>query len=287
MSNNEKQLYDSGGKFALAVKDDRQLNNISWTECRVLLSNKRLILACGDNKKTITLSSIESIEGREDSTQSIAAMSNYLSLRIDNDVIVITTNSYDEFELAFYNAVIDKAVIRVKHPAVEGGVVQGTSWVKGRVSVEESGLMVALKSGSLAELELEEITQLSRERQAIQGSKRLVLQVSHVDEGTSIETHITASERKVRFIETFLREGEEQNELEVDLSPKEEEVLMALYSGVSPFVIPEFTGQDVETVEETYDKLLELDVVDMVRERHEVALNSRGRNIASEAMSSE
>ena len=59
---------------------------------------------------------------------------------------------------------------------------------------------------------------------------------------------------------------------------------MALYSGVSPFSIPEFIGQDVEAVEETFEKLIELDIVDKIRERREVTLNSRGRNIASEAV---
>jgi helix-turn-helix protein len=59
---------------------------------------------------------------------------------------------------------------------------------------------------------------------------------------------------------------------------------MALYSGVSPFEIPSFLGMDVDDVEETFERLVELEVVEEVRIRREVALNSRGRNIASEAM---
>jgi len=59
---------------------------------------------------------------------------------------------------------------------------------------------------------------------------------------------------------------------------------MALYSGVSPFEIPAFIGKDVDTVEEIFERLVELDIVDEVRVRREVTLNSRGRNIASEAM---
>jgi len=42
--------------------------------------------------------------------------------------------------------------------------------------------------------------------------------------------------------------------------------------------------QDVDTVEEIFERLVELDIVDEVRVRREVTLNSRGRNIASEAM---
>ncbi len=86
------------------------------------------------------------------------------------------------------------------------------------------------------------------------------------------------------FVQSFLKEGERRSEANVDLDPSEKEVLMALYSGVSPFEIPAFIGQDVDRVEETFEKLIELDIVDEVRTRHEVTLNSRGRNIASEAM---
>jgi len=41
---------------------------------------------------------------------------------------------------------------------------------------------------------------------------------------------------------------------------------------------------DVDEVESVFDRLLELEVVEEIRVRREVALNARGRNIASEAM---
>ena len=59
---------------------------------------------------------------------------------------------------------------------------------------------------------------------------------------------------------------------------------MALYSGVSPFEMADFVGTDVKEVEEIYQKLLDAGAVDRVRERTEVTLNAKGRNLASEAM---
>ncbi len=41
---------------------------------------------------------------------------------------------------------------------------------------------------------------------------------------------------------------------------------------------------DIDRVEEIYERLIELDVLEEVRIRREVALKPRGRNIASEAM---
>jgi len=62
---------------------------------------------------------------------------------------------------------------------------------------------------------------------------------------------------------------------------------MALYSGVSSFEVPEFLDMDPDDVEETYEQLIELDVLQEVRIRREVALKPRGRNIASESMNSQ
>lgn len=287
MSNSEKKVFDSQGKFAVAMKNGRKVNNVSWVQCRVLLSNKRLILVSNGGKQTFVLSNVRDVGGRADASQSIAAVSNYLTLTFTDKTLVIAAKSQEEFRNAFYQAVLNQKIVHVKHPVVEGGVVQDTSWVKSRVSIQEDLVMLALQSGSLVEIEVGEVTEITKTTTEISGEERYVLQTAHVDEDTSVETHITCAERKIRFMETLLEKGEKENEINADLSASEKEVLMALYSGVQPFTIPEFTGQNVDTVEETFERLIELDIVDHIRDRREVVLNSRGRNMASEAMNEE
>ena len=284
MSEGEYKIADTKGRFAMAVKDGRQLNNVDWSQGRILLSNRRLILAGNDGKRTIALSDISGLSGRQDASQSIAAASNYLALKLGEDVMLVSATDHEEFKTAFFKAVLDENIVKAKHPAVEGGVVQDTSWEKARLKVEEDAIATALQSGKFVELELEEISEISTEQRTVGGTERTVIQVSHVEGQTSVETHLTGAQRTCVFVQSFLKEGERRSEANVDLAPSEKEVLMALYSGVSPFEIPAFIGQDVDKVEETFEKLIELDIVDEVRTRHEVTLNSRGRNIASEAM---
>jgi helix-turn-helix protein len=119
---------------------------------------------------------------------------------------------------------------------------------------------------------------------SVKDEKRQVLEVEHSEEGTSVQTYISGTERRCSILETLLRKGESRSEIGVDLTERQNEVLMALYSGVSPFEIPDFLGMDVDEVEEVFDRLIELEVVEEIRVRREVALNARGRNIASEAM---
>jgi helix-turn-helix protein len=62
---------------------------------------------------------------------------------------------------------------------------------------------------------------------------------------------------------------------------------MALYSGVSPFELPDFVEMPADDVEERFEWLIERDVLEEVRKRREVELTTRGRNLASEAITQE
>ena len=286
MSDGEVKVADTTGRFAVAVRDGRPVNDVSWTPGRILLSNRRLVLAGNDGKRTIPLTELESLGGRHDANQSIAQVSGYVSLDLGDQVLLITASDHDSFERSVYEALLNQRMLRAKHPAIAGGVVQDeVGWEQARIKVDEDGLNAALKGGAFVQFDLDEISGMETTERTVDGEKQPVLQVSHTnDEGTTIETHLAGPPRRCEFVESWLRKGVERNQANVDLSDRDREVLMALYSGVSPFEIPSFLDMDVDVVEETFDRLIELEVVEEVRVRREVSLNSRGRNIASEAM---
>ena len=280
----EYKITDIQARFAVAVREGRAMNDVSWTPGRVLLSNRRLILAGNDGKRTIPLSQLEGLGGRHDSNQSIARVSNYVSFDLGEQVLLVAAADHEAFERDVYRALLDQQTLMAKHPAVEGGVVQETGWEQARVKIDENGLGAALEGGAFVEFDLDDISGVDSAKRTVDGEKQPVIEVSHTDDGTSIETHLAGGSRLMRFVEAWLRKGEQRSTANVDLSSRDREVLMALYSGVSPFEIPAFLGSDVDAVEETFERLIELEVVEEVRVRREVALNSRGRNIASEAM---
>ncbi len=281
----EYKITDTQARFAIAVREGRPVNDVSWTPGRVLLSNRRLILAGNDGKRTVPLSKLRGLGGRHDANQSIARVSNYVSFDLGQHVLIVAASDHGAFERDVYRALLDQRTLVAKHPAVAGGVVQDAEWEQARVKIDEDGLNAAMESGAFVEFDLDDISGLNVARRTVGGEKKPVIEVSHTDgDGTSIETHVAGEPRRVRFVEAWLRKGEERSSTNVDLSNRDREVLMALYSGVSPFEIPAFLGLDVDVVEETFERLIELEVVEQVRVRREVSLNSRGRNIASEAM---
>lgn len=286
MSQEETKIADTKGRFVQVERDGRPLDDASWTNGRILLSNKRLILAGGDQKETIPLGNVTEMGGRYDVNQDIAQVSEYLSFRIgEDDVFLVAAAEAESFETGVFKAYLDQRVVLAKHPAVEGGVVQDTQWQKARLKISQGELGVALAGGTFVLIELDDIGKMESSRRTVKGKERGVLEVEHSEEGTSVETHFSANNRICSVLETLVQKGEEQTETSIDLSETEKEVLMALYSGVSPFDIPDFIGLEVDRVEEIFERLVELEVVEEVRKRHEVALNARGRNIASDTIS--
>lgn len=284
MSNGEHKVMDTQGKFTIVVRDGTKLGDVTWTSGRIILSNKRLVLAANEGKRTVPLSKVQSLEGRYDVNQVVAQVSSYLSIRYGNNVILVSAADAESFEHDLYRTILDQQVVLVRHPAVKGGVVQETEWEKAQLKVDPDALNVALANGTFVRIQLDDIGSLDVEERTVVDEKRTAIEAEHTIEGTSVETYISGTPRHTALLESLLQKGEDRTGGELDLTNREREVLMALYSGVSPFEIPDFIGMDVERVEETFERLVELDVLEEVRVRREVALKARGRNIASEAM---
>ena len=287
MSEGEQKLADETGKFAEVVKDGRKVPDVEWVSGRILLSTKRLVLASSEGKRTIPLSKIHAIKGRQDANQPLAQVASYISLQMGGDVVLVSPSDHAEFEHQLYSAILDQEIALVKHPAVEGGVVQGTEWEKARLKVETEEVALALTSGQFVEIEIDDVGDVEMDEAEVMGDTRRVIEVEHTQEATAVETHISGASRHVTVLASLFRKGEKKNTVDVDLGEREAEVLMALYSGVSPFQIPEFVGMDVDTVEETFDQLIEEGILEERRTRREVTLKARGRHIASESMDEE
>jgi hypothetical protein len=287
MSEGEQKLADQRGRFAQVVKDGRKVPDVEWVSGRILLSTKRLVLVSNEGKRTIPLSSIQTIKGRQDASQPLAQVSSYISLQMGGDVTLVSPQNHEAFEQTLYSAILDQQVILAKHPAVKGGVVQDTGWEKGRLKIDDGEVDLAIASGQFVEIDIDDVGTVEQHEQEVMGETRPVVEAEHTQEATAVQTNISGNPQHVQVLASLLRKGEQKNTTDVDLSDRENEVLMALYSGVSPFQIPEFVGMDVETVEETFDQLIEQGILEEQRVRREVQLKARGRHIASEAMGEE
>jgi len=280
----EQKIEDTQGKYLHAVKNGHEMKDAAWQQCRIVLTSERLVIAA-DGKITIPLSGIDQMGGRFDINERAAAEVNYAALHVDDDVLLVTTTDHEAFETNFYRAFLDGAVVYVKHPAVVGGVIQGAEWQRGRLKVTCETVRMVLEDGQKVVIERGDIGEFETDERAVAGEQQSVIEVEHTDdEGTSVETYLSGRRNHLSVLSQLLEEGAERNRADLDLEPTERRVVMALYSGVSPFAISDFVGIDVEQVEEIYDELIELEVIEVVRERKEVGLTPQGRRVAGEKM---
>ena len=284
MSDTEQKITDTRGQYLQAVQGGRELNDASWTACRIVLTTQRLVLLA-DGKRQIPLESIDRIADRHDVNQESASVSDYVALHIGEDVVLVSAGEHAAFETDLYRAALNGQIILVQHPAVEGGVVQDSEWTKGRMKVTDEALRLALADGQAVEVERADIGDLVIEDKTVSGEERTVIEVEHTDDGISVETHLAGEEFHATVLQVMLEESAERNRADLDLSSTERRVIMALHSGVSPFDIPNFVDIEVEKAEEIFDRLIELDVISVVRERTEVQLTTKGRRTAGENIS--
>jgi helix-turn-helix protein len=290
MSESEYKVADGSGKFLQAVKEGRRLKDAEWTNGRILLSNKRIVLASNDGKRNLPLSDIASLSGRYDVNQTVAEVSDYVSIRMDNESVVLLSlgNNTEQFEGKLYGALLDQTEMLVKHPAVEGGVVTDEEFERARIKVDDNQLSVAMQNGSFVSVELDDVGSADAASLEVQGEQSPVLKVEHtVEDDTSVQTYFSSDSHTCTILESLLSKEARKSQGSVDLSETEKRVLMALYSGVSSFEIPDFLGMDVDEVERIFERLIEVDVLEEVRKRREVSMKTRGRNIASEAINEE
>jgi helix-turn-helix protein len=289
MSEGEQKLVDTSGDYRYVVREGQPQPDAEWRSCRVVLTSERLVLATSGGKQAIPHARIRVPGPDEGIVPAAVDAPGATPLEIGDNVILIDAQGPEDFESEYCRAALHGEVILLKHRAVVGGVVQDdAAWSKCQFSLEDDTVVLGLPGGTSATFDIDDVGTIETATSEVMGERRTVVEVEHTDEeGRSVESHFSGRESHARALESLLRTVIDSRDDDYELSEMESQVLMALYSGVSPFEMADFVGIDVEQVEEIYQTLLDAGAVDKVRERTEVTLNAQGRNMASEEMSEE
>jgi len=284
MSSDEQKLVDTAGDYMYAVKGGTPVDEPQWRSCRLVMTNKRLVLANNGGKQALPHSQIEVVDPDElpDDIDPAGAT----PLRIGDNVVLFDAANVSDFELEYCRATLHGTVILAKHPAVVGGVIQDDAgWRKTRFRLDDDVIRLEFPDGDQTSFAVDDVGTIDTNDQTVMGEGRTVLEVEHTDEqDRSVETYFSGMDHHTRALQSLFERVIEEREGDYELDETEGQVLMALYSGVSPFEMSDFVGIPVDEVEEIYQKLLDVGAVDEVRVRTEVSLNAQGRNMASEAM---
>jgi hypothetical protein len=288
MSDEERKVAETQGDFRYAIKQGSPVPDDSWKSCQITLTTERLVLATGSNRHGIPRSRIELADADVLPEKGPSTGANELLLRIGDNALVVSGTDHDAFTVDFYRATLNGEVVLVKHPAVEGGVVQDeAAWEKALFKFADGAVIIA-RSNDQFEVDIDDIGGIETGQAQVMDNSRRVVEIEHTQGDRSVETHLSGKDRHTSILAALFEQTAQRNEGSTgSLDETEQQMLMALYSGVSPFEMAEFVGIEVDEVEEIYQNLLEKGAVDKVRTRTEVTLNAQGRNMASQAMTEE
>ena len=284
MSGDERKLLDASGDYRYAVREGEPVADTQWQTCRLVLTNERLVLATSDGKRTVPLGAIALLD--EADLPNAVDADGATPLSVSENVLLLDVADVADFDREYCRATLHGEVILANSPAVVGGVVQDdAAWGKARFRLEDDAITLEFPDGANVSFAVDDVGTVETTQKTVLDETRTVLEVEHTDDGDrSVESHLTGLDRHTRALESLFESVIESRDGDYELSDVENQVLMALYSGVSPFEMADFVGLSVDEVEEIYQHLLDVGAVDAVRTRTEVTLNAQGRNMASEAM---
>ncbi|OUJ18502.1 Chemotaxis system protein containing CheF-like and HTH domain, archaellum-associated [Methanonatronarchaeum thermophilum] len=298
MGSSEKKLFDMiGGYIHPLIKGNTRRVDAKWVKGKIILTNKNLWLVNKKGRKKIKLKSMKEIGGQFNLNQEVLKQGDYVGIvyKKNGERTVSLITSMKDSELKKFKRILlkyfaDNKIVVVKDPVKKGGVLQDdTKWKKAKTTLKKQSMHFVDEDGNILNLNLENVQNISMEFKDFKGEEKDTLVIERInDEGVSVVSYIYAPKVTLSVINNFIKESFEKHvKSEIELDQKEKEIIMALYSGISPFDIPDFIGVDVDKVEEIYERLVEINALNEIRKRREVELTTRGRNLASKVMGEE
>lgn len=208
---------------------------------RVLLSEKRLVLAVKDSDKlTIPLHTIydigvgqvpDELDGFFESTVTLVfeRQNRRFVAAIEGD-----DEKIDKFSTLLFKAVLNGTSVTIKHPARVGGRVLETEFQPAKVFVQPKQVEFKTAEEDLS-IYLAHVRHIQRMNRDIAGQPRPVLEIQHMPEGRAITTMAaTDNPRKMGLLGRYCRleYADIVTELSsLEFSKDEKQALVALYSG--------------------------------------------------------
>ena len=281
----------------------------NWMPCKVVLTYGGIWLMQGNNKKGVPLAAISSL-GREIPKKQLGtSVSDYIAITYvaeNKEITVAITGQPAQLKklkkyIMFLR--LNKKPVYILHPAKVGGVIKdGVQWVQGLLNIAwtpggaADKLIIQRKAGNV-EILMNNIEMVQTESPNIGGKVKQIANIKHSDSENTYNTFILSGIQNslIEYINDHLREqgvisshasdSATDSASDATIAETEEEILVALYSGVSALEVPTFMEEmDVDQIELIYDKLISYGLVELIRLRKDVKLTPKGRNIVNKKM---
>ncbi|MFC7080003.1 CheF family chemotaxis protein [Halorussus caseinilyticus] len=257
----EKVIADFVARFSLDTFDSPEP-----VKGRIVLSQKRLVLATTDSKTTVPLTDIFDINVGHVPGDLESFFQDTITIAYrDGDsrrvaVVEAGTEEVSRFKTVLFKAELNGSEAKVKHPTRVGGRVTGASFRPAKLKIEPGA--VRFVGSESVTVNLNNVTYFQKEKRDI----GLVLVVRHAAEGQAVTSEFAVgSDRKLNLLGRYLRleYSELAQEVEdVKTSETEMEALVAIYSGARSGDLAGTLGVDSSRVTMLLNDLREKGLID-------------------------
>lgn len=206
---------------------------------RIVLSQRRLVLAADGYKETIPLSKVFDVTIGQVPPEMAGYFNDTVTVAYrkgeGRGVAAIEGNdtNIDRFATVLFKVLLNGAKALARHPAKIGGRVVDTDTRKTRLDVTQ-GTLTFEGGGDAFAVDLANVVSVERTQRDLGNGSHPVVSFRHIDDGTAVTSEVgMTSGRLTNILGRYvrLRYADLQAELE-DLDPSEEEmeVLVAAYS---------------------------------------------------------
>lgn len=206
---------------------------------RIILSQRRLVLAADGLKETIPLSSVFDVKVGQVPPEMAGYFNDTVTVayRVGDErrvaAIEGSDTNIDRFGTVLFKVLLNGTDVLVRHPARIGGRVTDAAPTKASLKLRHGSLTFERDEGPFT-VDLETVVSVEREDRDLGNGPRPVVTFRHIEDGTAATSEVgISSGRKTNLLGRYirLRYADVQEELaDVSLDEDELEVLVALYS---------------------------------------------------------
>lgn len=162
-------------------------------------------------------------------------------------------------------------------PAVRGGVmIKDAQWEKGSIIVVQTGIWFDSAQKQVS-IPLNEVADIQLTKRDVQGKQTDVIKIDHVDAGEVVTSFVLCPVSTLQTLFNFLTDATKSMDMRGDeLDEYDQQVAMLVYSGMDSSAIISMLSINNKKLGVIYDKLINLDIAEVVEVRREVKLTTKG-----------
>lgn len=170
-------------------------------------------------------------------------------------------------------------------PAVRGGVmVTNATWEKGAIAVLKTSIWFVSQNKQIS-VPLKEVTGMELTKREVQGKQVDVVKIDHMENTDVVTSYVLCPISTLQILINFLTDTTKDLETSAgDLDPLSAQVGMLIYSGMDSHAIENMLNISHKDLDQIYEKLLKIGLIDVVFVRKEVQLTPKGVRFITESV---